>query len=444
MSPNHHQRQLELLIVGAGAAGLAAAIRAWDHGIRSLLVVDRDPYPGGILRQCIHTGFGLEYYKEDLTGPEYLARLRAEADKRRIEVMLETTVTGLQEGPRATLISHRHGVVRVDAQAVVLATGSYERTRENLRIAGSRPAGVFTAGQAQQLINLFGYRIGKRVVVQGTGDIGLIMTRRLQLEGYEVLAVFERLRFVVGLLRNKVQCLDDFEIEPQFEHQIVEIHGASRVAGVTVAQIKGCEDEARPVAGTERLVACDTVVLSAGLLPNRELLGLAQDEPIDANLHSSLDGVFVAGNALEIHDLADGASAQGEYAADRAVDRVRGIPLQRTVESHRPGQFRSRWSVPARDVVTTGVVCIVCPRGCILTDEDIRCRRGAEFLQQERRDKHRVTTTTTWIHMNGTRVRVAARSKLPQPFAVQKQIVRQIKHGGRAAQQFEFTDVGER
>ncbi len=434
---------VDLLIVGAGAAGLAAAVRARDQGIDKILVVDRDPFPGGILRQCIHTGFGLEYFKQDLTGPEYLARLVHFVRRREIELRLDTTVIDLQPGPQATLISQVHGITQVRARAVILATGSYERTRENLQIAGTRPAGVFTAGQAQQLINLYGYRIGTRAVVQGTGDIGLIMTRRLLLEGYEIAGMFERLPFVAGLLRNKVQCLDDFDLQPQFEHQIVEIHGASRVSGVTVARVRVATDEspAEPVTGTERYVACDTVVLSAGLIPNRELLGRDTDHALNAALQAGNSNVFLAGNAVEIHDLADGASAQGEFAADRAVERLSGRSPRYAEQPHSTGEFVSPWSVPARGSDSGGVVCIVCPKGCVLTDHSNGCRRGADFLRQEREQKQRILTTTRWVKTGGKTVRVAVRSATPLPFARQPDVVRRIKHCTHDPQSFQATRV---
>ncbi len=434
---------VDLLIVGAGAAGLAAAVRARDQGVDKILIVDRDPFPGGILRQCIHTGFGLEYFTRDLTGPEYLARLVRYVKQREIELQLDTTVIDLQPGPQATLVSAAHGVSQVRARAVILATGSYERTRENLQIAGTRPAGVFTAGQAQQLINLYGYRIGSRAVVQGTGDIGLIMTRRLLLEGYEIAAVFERLPFVAGLLRNKVQCLDDFDVQPQFEHQIVEIHGASRVTGVTVARVRLETDgsAAERVAGSERYVACDTVVLSAGLIPNRELLGYEADHALNAALQAGNSGVFLAGNAVEIHDLADGASAQGEFAADRAVERLCGRSSPYAGQPHRTGEFVSRWSVPARGSDTGGVVCIVCPKGCVLTDHSNGCRQGADFLQQEREQKQRTLTTTRWITAGGKTVRVAVRSATPLPFARQPEVVQTIKRSSLDRQSFRATRV---
>lgn len=427
MSMKIPSKHVDLLIIGGGAAGLAAAIRAWDNGMHSVLVVDREPYLGGILRQCIHTGFGVEYFKRDLTGPEYLERLRLEIIKRDIEVMLNTTVINLDNGTSATLISQEFGILFVNAKAIILSTGSYERTRENLCIAGTRPAGVFSAGQAQQLINLYGYRIGKNVVVQGTGDIGLIMTRRLILEGYNVVGVFERLPFIAGLLRNKVQCLNDFDIKPAFQTQIKEIHGSSRVTGVTVATIIENDGLIEYVPGTEQFVPCDTVVLSAGLIPNRELLKNHQNSPVDSELHSKNKGVFIAGNAVEIHDLADSASSQGEYAAGRACEYIDGALVNLEKEAYQPGRFKSRWSIPARDVNEDGIVCIVCPRGCILKDGDTGCSRGEEFLKQERIEKRRITTTTIWIPLDSLRKRFAVRLKRTNALGVQKELVKEIK-----------------
>lgn len=441
-----NRREVDLLVIGAGAAGLAAAVRAWDNGMHRVLLVDRDYSPGGILRQCIHTGFGLEYFKQDLTGPEYLVRLKREVERRGIEIWSGTTAIGIEAGPEASLISQARGVTRVAAKAVILATGSYERTRENLQLAGTRPAGVFTAGQAQQLINLYGYRIGERVVIQGTGDIGLIMTRRLFLEGYEIAGVFERLPFVAGLLRNRIQCLDDLAVEPRFEHQIVEIHGASRVSGVTAAKVKpeGENGRVSPVAGTERYVPCDTVVLSAGLLPNRELLGAHRNAVLSGALQTAVDGVFAAGNAVEIHDLADGASAQGEFAADRACEFLRDAEPRYAGERHRAGRFSSRWSIPAKDAQADEVVCIVCPKGCVLSDRESGCRQGDEFLRRERLQKERVLTTTSWARTNGQAERVALRSRMPLPFDDQPAIVRSIKRETPDEHVFRTTPIGVR
>jgi len=435
-------RNVDLLVIGAGAAGLAAAVKAYNKGIKRILVIDRESYPGGILRQCIHSGFGLEYYKDDLTGPEYLARMYRNLLHYNIPLLLNTNVIRIKPGPIAYCVSLKSGIQRIKSKAIILATGSYERTRENLIISGSRPAGVFTAGQAQQLINLYGYRIGKKVVIQGTGDIGLIITRRLILEGYEVISVYERLPFIAGLLRNKVQCLDDYDIEPVFNHQIIAIHGNSRVEGVTVAQISNIENGGIPIQGTEKYISCDTVVLSAGLIPNRQLLGSYKNSLIYENLATSLDGLFLAGNSVEIHDLADSASLQGELAADSVIEYFQNHYERITKKPFKAGLLKSRWSVPSVKTKSDDIVCIICPRGCILSEKNIRCKKGLEFLKQERQQKLRQITTTTWIKENNNKKRVAIRSKESHPFSLQSSMISKIKSNIKCINDLSLSDIG--
>jgi NADPH-dependent 2,4-dienoyl-CoA reductase/sulfur reductase-like enzyme len=259
---------VDLAIIGAGPAGLAAAVEAKRLGIKDLVVFERDERPGGILRQCIHAGFGLEKFNEELTGPEYANRYIKMAESWRIDISLDTTVLNIDKNRALTVVSEQGGLRQVDCKSVILAMGCRERPRGALGIPGTRPAGVFTAGHAQRLINVEGYMPGRTVVILGSGDIGLIMARRLALEGAQVKAVAEILPYPSGLIRNVVQCLNDFAIPLLLRHTVAEIHGDKRVEGVTLVQV---DDRWNPVEGTAQCIECDTLLLSVGLIPENEL-----------------------------------------------------------------------------------------------------------------------------------------------------------------------------
>lgn len=321
--------KINLVIVGGGPAGLAAAVAAYDAGERDILILEREPRLGGILNQCIHNGFGLHTFKEELTGPEYADRYVQQVVQRGIAYRLNATVLDVSRDKVVTYVCAEEGLVKVAATAVILACGCRERPRGAINIAGMRGAGVFSAGTAQKLVNIDGYMPGKKVVILGSGDIGLIMARRMTFEGAEVKAVVELMPYSSGLNRNIVQCLNDFDIPLYFSHTIVDIKGRDRVEGVVVAAV---DDKLRPVKETEQLIECDTLLLSVGLLPENELaknagVGLSLTTGgavVDENLMTDADGVFECGNVLHVHDLVDFVSAEADNAGKCAVAYING------------------------------------------------------------------------------------------------------------------------
>jgi len=318
--------KVDVAVIGGGPAGLAAAIKARESGAGTVVIFERDSALGGVLQQCVHTGFGLQLFAIDHAGTEYAERFIKEAERVGVETRLETTVLAITSGLNVQAVNPVDGPFEVTAQAVVLAMGCRERTRGSLRIPGTRPAGVITAGTAQRSINLQGYLPGTRVVVLGSGDVGLIMARRFTLEGAKVEAVVEAQPFPGGLTRNVVQCLDDFGIPLLLRHTVVEIHGRKRVTGVTVMRVSG---DARPVPGSERFIPCDTVLFSVGLIPENELsrtLGLVLDPAtggpvIDETYATSIAGVFACGNVLHVNDVVDNVTEQG-YVAGRSAAHI--------------------------------------------------------------------------------------------------------------------------
>lgn len=318
-------RRVDVAILGGGPAGLAAALKAREKGA-SVLVLERDREPGGILRQCIHNGFGLHYFREELTGPEYAHRFAEKAAQTEgVDILCDTMVLSFDKDRRIVAVSAERGLMEIEAGAIVLAMGCRERTRGALMIPGSRPAGVFTAGCAQRLVNMEGVMPGREVVILGSGDIGLIMARRMAWEGANVKLVAELMPYSSGLSRNIVQCLEDNEIPLLLNHTVVRIHGRERLSGVTIAEV----DPATrlPIRGTERDIACDTLLLSVGLLPENELSrgagvemdGVTGGPVVDERRETSLPGVFAAGNALHVHDLVDNVSVEAETAGDAAA-----------------------------------------------------------------------------------------------------------------------------
>lgn len=314
----------ELVIIGAGPAGLAAAIAAHEAGVQDILLLERDREAGGILNQCIHSGFGLHTFQEELTGPEYAQRYIDRVDALGIPCLLNTMVLELSHDRIVTAMNREQGVLQIQADAVILAMGCRERARGSLNIPGFRPAGIYSAGTAQRLVNMEGYLPGREVVILGSGDIGLIMARRMTLEGAHVQVVAELMPYSGGLKRNIVQCLDDFGIPLKLSHTVVDIHGRERVTGVTIAQV---DENRRPIAGTEQRYDCDTLLLSVGLLPENELsrgagveLSPVTNGPIvNESLETSVSGIFACGNVLHVHDLVDfvseEAAAAGRHAA---------------------------------------------------------------------------------------------------------------------------------
>ena len=326
----------KIVIIGGGPAGLAAAIAAYDAGVKDILVIERENRLGGILLQCIHNGFGLHRFKESLTGPEYADKYVREALKRNIPFLVGATVNDLSRDKIITVTSPETGILKIKAEAVILAMGCRERSRGALNIPGSRPSGIFSAGTAQKFINVKGYAVGKRVVILGSGDIGLIMARRLTLEGAKVLAVCEIMPFSSGLKRNIEQCLNDFGIPLYLSHTITRIEGEDRVTGVVVSKV---DEKKRPVSGTEMHFDCDTVLFSVGLIPENELSKKAgvtlsaktKGAVVDQDRQTSADGIFACGNVLHVHDLADFVSEEAELTGKAAARYVLG-KLEKTTD----------------------------------------------------------------------------------------------------------------
>lgn len=318
----------DLVIVGGGPAGLAAAAAAKKSGLESIIILERDHELGGILNQCIHNGFGLHTFKEELTGPEYAGRFIDEVSELEIEYKLNTMVMDITADKKVTAMNRSDGLFEIQAKAIILAMGCRERPRGALNIPGYRPAGIYSAGTAQRLVNIEGFMPGREVVILGSGDIGLIMARRMTLEGAKVKVVAELMPFSGGLKRNIVQCLDDFGIPLKLSHTVVDIEGKERVEGITLAEV---DQTGRPIPGTEEHYTCDTLLLSCGLIPENELSrGIGVDmEPVtngpvvNESLETSVPGVFACGNVLHVHDLVDFVSEEAAAAGKNAARYIR-------------------------------------------------------------------------------------------------------------------------
>ena len=346
-------RAYDIVIIGGGPAGLAAAISAKKSGVDSVLILERDKELGGILNQCIHNGFGLHTFKEELTGPEYAGRFIDQAKELNIEYKLNTMVMDISPQKVVTAMNREEGLFEIQAKAVVLAMGCRERSRGALNIPGYRPAGIFSAGTAQRLVNIEGYMPGREVVILGSGDIGLIMARRMTFEGAKVKVVAELMPYSGGLKRNIVQCLDDYDIPLKLSHTVVDIKGKERLEGITLAQV---DSHGKPIPGTEEEYSCDTLLLSVGLIPENEISrGMGVDmnpvtsgPKVNESLETSIPGVFACGNVLHVHDLVDFVSQEATMAGNCAAAYVKTGRTEETEEIPVKCGSGVRYTVPAK------------------------------------------------------------------------------------------------
>ena len=427
----------DLIVIGGGPAGLAAACAAWERGLRKILLAERDRELGGILNQCIHNGFGLHYFKEELTGPEYARRFIEQLADTGVEVRLDTMVLEVTPERQVHMVGRDTGYRVEEAKSIILAMGCRERTRGAIAIPGTRPAGVLTAGAAQRYVNMEGWLPGRRAVVLGSGDIGLIMARRMTLEGAKVLACVELMPRSRGLARNIVQCLRDYDIPLLLSHTVTDIRGRERVEQVVVSRVDG---ECRPIPGTEMIFDCDTLLLSVGLIPENELTrqaGIEMDPRtggarIRENMETSLHGVFACGNAAHVHDLVDHVTTESRRAGAAAARYVLAGCVSEEAGEASFHQARSAALGDAGDVDgRTVLVCTVCPRGCRLVADTSGggfavmgngCSRGIDYARAEVTCPTRVVTSTVRCR-GGAHPRCPVKTDRPVPKSMIPQVM---------------------
>lgn len=390
----------QLVIIGGGPAGMAAALSARENGISEILILERDKELGGILNQCIHNGFGLHTFREELTGPEYAARYAEMVKKEKIECMLQTMVMDVKGGKpcQVSAMNPKEGLFTIEADAVILAMGCRERSRGAMNIPGYRPSGIYSAGTAQRYVNIEGKIPGREVVVLGSGDIGLIMARRMTLQGAKVKMVAEIMPYSGGLRRNIAQCLDDYHIPLKLSHTVTMIHGKDRITAVTVSKV---DENLKPIPGTEEKVVCDTLLLSCGLIPENELSrqaglemdAITQGPVVNERLETTQAGIFACGNVLHVHDLADNVSKEAVKAGKEAADYIQKgeEPWGEAVRPKIPQKEKN--TIPQDFDPSCQVICIGCPMGCLVTakkDENGEliitgntCKKGEEYARNE-------------------------------------------------------------
>ena len=427
----------DLIVIGGGPAGLAAACAAWERGLRKILLAERDRELGGILNQCIHNGFGLHYFKEELTGPEYARRFIEQLADTGVEVRLDTMVLEVTPERQVHMVGRDTGYRVEEAKSIILAMGCRERTRGAIAIPGTRPAGVLTAGAAQRYVNMEGWLPGRRAVVLGSGDIGLIMARRMTLEGAKVLACVELMPRSRGLARNIVQCLRDYDIPLLLSHTVTDIRGRERVEQVVVSRV---DSERRPIPGTEMIFDCDTLLLSVGLIPENELTrqaGIEMDPRtggarVRENMETSLHGVFACGNAAHVHDLVDHVTTESRRAGAAAARYVLAGCVSEEAGEASFHQARSAALGDAGDVDgRTVLVCTVCPRGCRLVADTSGggfavmgngCSRGIDYARAEVTCPTRVVTSTVRCD-GGAHPRCPVKTDRPVPKSMIPQVM---------------------